>query len=160
MFWKGAFWENVYILQNSSFHRILQNVCSQIAFQSILLTSCSSEGPVIEKSIRRVVSPTAHPKASLSPWKMLSMFLKGGCRGLQKDKSNIIKPSLGQSRSLCVRQWCFISWREPPQNPHSCAFNAASTSVLSSQWHQQSPEPNQNGTTPHSLQRIRENLIQ
>lgn len=58
-----------------------------------VLTSCSSEGPIIEKSIRGVVSPSAHPKASFSPWKMLSMFLKGGCRGLYKGKGVVIKPS-------------------------------------------------------------------
>lgn len=113
MFWKGTVLESVvYILQNSSLCRILQNVSSQAAFWPFLLTSRSSEGPIIEKSIRRVVSPTAHPKAALSPWKMFSMFLKGSCRGLQKVKSDIMKHSLGHSRSLSVQEWHIVNWKK------------------------------------------------
>lgn len=113
------------------------------------------KNPSEELCLLRLTPKRPSPRGRCSP--CFSKVAAGDCR---KTKSNIIKSSLGQSRSLCVQQWCFISWRKPPQNPHSCAFNTGSTSVLSCQWHQQSPEPNQNGTTPHSLQRIRENLIQ
>lgn len=121
MFWKGTVLESVvYILQNSSLYRVFTNVHSQAAFWSFLLTSCSSEGPIIEKSIRRIVSSTAHPKAALSPWKMLSMFLKGSCRGLQKVKSEVMKHSPGHSRSLSVQQWHFVTRKKNHPTPHSC----------------------------------------
>lgn len=98
---------------------IFQNICSKAAFWSFLLTSRSSEGPIIEKSIRRVVSPAAHAKAALSPWKMLSMFLKGGCRGLRKVKSHVMKHSFGFSRNLSVQQWHLANWKNH-QPAHSC----------------------------------------
>lgn len=46
------------------------------------------------------MSPAAHSEAALSAGKMLSMFLKGGCRGLQKVKRDIMKHSLGHSKEL------------------------------------------------------------
>lgn len=138
MFWKGTVWENVSVLLNSSFYRIFQSVCSQAAFWSFLLTSRSSEGPIIEKSIGGVVSPAAHAKAAFSPWKMLSMFLKGGCRGLQKVKSHVMKRSFGLSRSLAAQQWQLKKLIEKNTNPHNLAwvFNTASITALISQQHQ------------------------
>lgn len=133
MFWKGTVLESVvYILQNSSLYRVFTNVHSQAAFWSFLLTSCSSEGPIIEKSIRRIVSSTAHPKAALSPWKMLSMFLKGSCRGLQKVKSEVMKHSPGHSRSLSVQQWHFVTRKKNHPTPHTLVlvYNTISISAL------------------------------
>lgn len=157
MFWKGRVWENVSVLLNSSFCRISQNVCSQAVFWSFLLTSRSSEGPIIEKSIGRVVSPAAHAKAALSPWKMLSMFLKGGCRGLQKVKSHIMRHSLGLSRSLSAQQCHLANWKNHQPHILVWVFNTASITALISQQHQWAWIWSERLTNPPVSHRITEN---
>lgn len=158
MFWKGTVWENVPILLNSSFIRTFQNICSQAAFWSFSLTSCSSEGPIIEKSIGRVVSPAAHAKAALSPWKMLSMFLKGGCRGLQKIHSRVMKHPSGLSKSLSVQQWHLANWKNHQPPIPVWVFITASVTALISQQHQRAWMWSERLTNPFVSHRITENL--